>query len=379
MGFFRPTSAEIHLGALKHNYEQLRKALPPSVRIMGMVKADAYGHGAVEVSKALSDLGVASLGVATVEEGIELRESAVSTPIIVLGGLMGIGTAAAGMMVGADLTPVVHSAEVLEFLEATARAAGKRTGIHLKIDTGMTRLGVIPSALPHFLNQLKSCSSLRLDGVMTHFADAEDHEYTKLQMDKFKECVHQVESGLGSIPIWHIANSMAVVEKEYFTNATAGEHWARTGAALYGAGARHVVDEIHTRPVMMLKSKVVMIKSVPAGTKISYGCTFETKRQSRIGIIPIGYADGYPWALSNKSQTLVRGKRVPVVGRVTMDMTMIDLTDLSESHINDEVVLMGTQSGAKITCEELAEWAGTIPYEIMCGISKRMPRMYISA
>jgi alanine racemase len=144
----------------------------------------------------------------------------------------------------------------------------------------------------------------------------------------------------------------------------------RPGIALYGVGKG-------LRPVMMLKSKIVMMKSVPAGTKISYGCTFETKRPSRIGIVPIGYADGYPWALSNKAQVLVRGRRVPVVGRVTMDMTMIDLTDMSESHVGDEVVLMGTQGFASISCGEIAGWAGTIPYEILCGISKRMPRVYI--
>lgn len=344
---------------------------------MGMVKADAYGHGAVQISRVLSELGVAALGVATVEEGLELRESAIRTPILVLGGLMGIGTAAAGMMVGANLTPVVHSAEVLDFLEATAHAAGKKTGIHLKIDTGMTRLGVMPSALPHFLNKLKQNSSLRLDGVMTHFAMAEDHEYTSHQIEIFKECIRQVEDIMGAIPIWHSANSAGIVEDEFFTGAASGEHWVRPGAALYGAGSRLVVEKMKTKPVMMLKTKVVMIKTVPAGTKISYGCTFETKRASRIGIMPIGYADGYPYGLSNKAEVLVRGNKAPVVGRVTMDMTMVDLTDLNESHVGDEVVLMGSQNGSKIMCEDIAEWAGTIPYEILCGISKRMPRNYL--
>ncbi len=372
MGIFRPTGAEIHLDALKFNFQQLKNKLPPTVRIMAMVKADAYGHGAVQVCKVLSDIGVASLGVATVEEGLELRDAAIHTPILVLGGLMGVGSAAAGMMVGADLTPVVHSADVIEFLESTARAAGKTIGIHLKVDTGMTRLGVMPQALPHFLTKLKECHSIRLDGVMTHFADAEDHEYTGHQIEGFKECVKQVQAIMGTVPIWHVANSSAIYHGEYLTNASATEHWVRPGIALYGVGKG-------LKTVMMLKSKIVMIKSVPAGTKISYGCTFETKRPSKIGIMPIGYADGYPWALSNKAQVLVRGQRVPVVGRVTMDMTMIDLTDMNESHVGDEVVLMGTQGGGNISCEELAAWAGTIPYEILCGISKRMPRVYLSS
>jgi len=377
MGIFRPTVAEIHLSSLRYNFAQLRKVLPPTVRIMAMDKADAYGHGAARISNELAELGVASLGVATVEEGLELREAAVDIPILVLGGLMGVGSAAAGMMVGANLTPVVHSADVLDFLEATSKAAGKTTGIHLKIDTGMTRLGVMPASVPHLLNKLKECGHLRLDGVMTHFAEAENHEYTSFQIAGFKGCVKQIEGALGTVPVWHVANSAAVAENEYLTNATACEHWARTGAAIYGAGSELVVAKFRTKPVMTLKSRIAMIKSVPAGTKISYGCTFEVKRQSRIGIVPIGYADGYPFALSNKAQALVRGYRTPVVGRVTMDMTMIDLTDVEDIHVGDEVVLMGEQGKERISCEEIAKWAGTLPYEILCGVSKRTPRIYI--
>lgn len=383
MGFFRPTAAEINLGALKHNYDQLAKLLPPVARIMAMVKADAYGHGSVHVSRTLVDCGVAALGVATVEEGLELRESGISTPILVLGGLMGVGSAAAGMMVGANLTPVIHSADALDFLEATANAASRIIGVHLKVDTGMTRLGVMPASLPSVLNKLKQSKSLRLDGVMTHLADAEGGEYTHYQLESFKKCSVQIINIIGQVPVWHVANSAAIFRGEILTSATAAEHWVRPGIALYGA-ASSVVPALRPgncafKPVMMLKSRVVMIKSVPTGTKISYGCTFETKRPSRIGVIPIGYADGYPWALSNKAHVLICGMRVPVVGRVTMDMTMIDLTDMPDSHVGDEVVLMGTQNGQKITVEDIASWAGTITYEIFCGISKRMPRVYISA
>jgi alanine racemase len=338
--------------------------------MMAMVKADAYGHGAVPVSHALSELDVASFGVATVEEGLELRDAGISSPILVLGGLMGVGSAAAGMMIGTDLTPVVHSAEVLDFLEATSASAGKMTGIHLKIDTGMTRLGVMPQALPHLLNKLKACSHLRLDGVMTHLADAEnDKEYTSHQLKIFKECMAEVEKAVGRVPIWHVANTAAIFEGTFLVNSGASEHWVRPGLALYGGKPM--------KPVMALKSKVVMIKSVPTGTKISYGCTFETKRQSRIGILPIGYADGYPWALSNKADVLVCGKRAPVVGRVTMDMTMVDLTDIPDSHVGSETVLLGAQDKEVIRVEELAGLAGTVAYEIFCGISKRMPRVYI--
>lgn len=364
MGIFRPTCAEIDLSVLKKNYRELVKRLLPSVRVMAMVKADAYGHGAVQVSKALSELSVAALGVATVEEGLELRESAITTPILVLGGLMGVGTAAAGMMVGANLTPVVHSAETLDFLEATAKAAGRKISIHLKIDTGMTRLGVMPQALPHFLDRLSQCAFLRLDGVMTHFANAGDDDYSSFQLKIFEDSARLVEKSAGTVPVWHVANSAGIAKGRFMTQALAGEHWVRPGLMLYES-------------VMGIKSKIAMIKSVPPKTKISYGCTFETAKPSRIGVVPIGYADGYPWALSNKASVIVNGERAPVVGAVTMDMTMIDLTDLKESHVGDEVILMGGRGKNSISVGEVAKLAGTIPYEIFCGISKRMPRIYI--
>lgn len=369
MGFFRPTTAEIDLGALRHNYKEIVKKLPSGVRIMAMVKADAYGHGAVKISQTLCECGSAALGVATVEEGLELRESGINQAVLVLGGLMGVGSAAAGMMVGANLTPVIHSAEVLDFLEATAKASGKAVGVHLKIDTGMTRLGVMPSNLSQVLNKLKICVHLRLDGVMTHFAKADDAEYTSFQLETFKKCAKQVEDIFPNISVWHVANSTAILRGELFSNTR--EQWVRPGLALYGVGSEKF------KPVMSLRSRIVMIKNVPAGTKISYACTFETKRASRIGVVPIGYADGYPFALSNKAFVLVGGAKLPVVGRVTMDMIMIDLTEAPSSHVGDVVVLMGKQNGKEISVEEIAGLAGTIPYEIFCGISKRMPRVYI--
>ena len=377
MGFFRPTSAEIHLGNMRHNFDCIKGLVHQNIRIMAMVKADAYGHGAVQISRALAGLGVASLSVATVEEGLELRESGISAPVIVMGGLMGVGSAAAGMMVGANLIPVVHSSEVLGFLDATAAAAHKMIGVHLKIDTGMTRLGVMPKALANVLNRFKESKNLRLDGVMTHLADADDDKYTDYQLGLFKNCVAQVEEMTGPVPVWHIANSTAILNGHYLTNSTSGEHWVRPGLALYGSNSFVAKDKAAFKPVMTLKSKVVMIKSVPAGTKVSYSCTFETKRESKIGVIPIGYADGYPCALSNKAFVLVKGKRVPVVGRVTMDMIMVDLTDLKEHHVGDDVILMGEQGGSNISVDEIAGWAGAIPYEIFCGVSKRIPRIYV--
>lgn len=377
MGFFRPTFAEIDLGALVHNYNVAQSCLPKNSGIMAMVKADAYGHGAVRISKKLEDIGVASLGVATVEEGLELRESGIKSPIIVMGGLMGMGSPASGMMVGAELTPVVHSANVLEFLEAVSKAAHKTIGIHLKIDTGMTRLGALPANIDRVLTALEECQHVRLDGVMTHFAEADEEEYTSHQMAVFKEVARKIENVMGPVKIWHVANSSALIDGKFIVTDEKSTTWVRPGLLLYGAyPVARYKEKVELRPVMSLKSKVVLMKSVPPGTHVSYGCTFTTEKKSRLGVVPIGYADGYPWSLSNKSAVLVQGRRVPVVGRVTMDMIVVDLTDI-ESHVGDEVVLLGRQGSEAIAVEELSRMAGSITYEFFCGISKRMPRVYV--
>lgn len=377
MGFFRPTFAEIDLGAIKHNFEAARSLLPPSAGIMAMVKADAYGHGAVSISKKLEECGVAAFGVATVEEGLELREAGIKTPIVVMGGLMGMGSPACGMMVGADLTPVVHSSTVLEFLEAVSKAAGKTIPIHLKIDTGMGRLGALPSSAKHLLETIKKCRHLKLEGVMTHFASAEDEEYTGHQLEVFSGVLAEIEKVAGKIHIVHVANSCALINKRWGEVRLGSQIWVRPGLMLYGGyPSDEYRKKVSLEPVMSLKSRVALVKRVPEGTNVSYGCTFTTKRKSRLAVIPMGYADGYPWSLSNKGLALVGGNRVPVVGRVTMDMIIVDVTD-TDASAGDEVVLLGKQGAEEITVAEFASLAGTIPYEIMCGISKRMPRVYI--
>lgn len=379
MGFFRPTYTEIDLGALVHNFNEAVSCIHKDSKVMAMVKADAYGHGAVPISRKLESCGVASLGVATVEEGLELREANIKCPIVVMGGLMGMGSPASGMMVGADLTPVVHSAEVLEFLEAVARAAHKVIGIHLKVDSGMGRLGVLPASLDKLLSALKNCENIKLDGVMTHLAEAENEEYTAYQMGIFDQVSKKIENALGPVNIWHVANSAAMIDGRYGKAQNGSAMWVRPGLVLYGAYPGPAYrKKISLKPVMSLKSAVVLVKTVPSGAKISYDCTFTTKRKTRLGIVPIGYADGYPWSLSNKGFVLVRGRRVPVIGRVTMDMIVVDLTDM-ESHVGDEVVLLGRQRDEEITVEEIAGLAGSISYEIFCGISKRMPRVYIDS
>lgn len=370
---FRPTWAVINLDALEKNYSLIKKRLSDGVKIMAMVKADAYGHGAVPVSKTLEKLGVRALGVATVEEGIELRSAGIGTQILVMGGLMGVGLEASKKMVEAGLTPAIHSTGVLDMLNASAGIAGKRIGVHLKIDTGMGRLGCQPEILPKILERIRNCQNLFIEGVMTHLAQADEEIPSLKQMEIFMSCRRAIENE--EIPIWHIANSIAIFNGKPIVIPKAKECWVRPGIALYGSLCGGF-ETTELNPVMGLISRVVLIKHVPEGAKISYGGTFTTKRPSRIAVVPIGYADGYPWRTSGRASVIIRGKRVNVLGCVTMDMVVIDVTDVGDAMVGDEVVLLGRQGGEMIGVDELAGWAGTIPYEILCGISKRMPRVY---
>ncbi|MDP2599551.1 MAG: alanine racemase [Deltaproteobacteria bacterium] len=390
----RPTHAVIDLAALKHNYHEAQKRLPKNCGILTMVKADAYGHGAVPVAQVFEKEGCAALGVATVEEGIELREGGLKSQILVVGGLLGKGKEGAEAILKYHLTPVVHSAGVIDLLEEVVtryQVPGTRYSVHLKVDSGMTRLGVTPKALPQLLERLKAASHLKLEGVMTHLAFRQNAEYTKEQLRVFKTEGEKIVQELGEIPVWHIANSAAVMDGPFDRLRVSGaldergsslcserqKYWARPGIMLYGIPPYpEYSKKADLKSVLSLISKIVLIKRVPRGTKVSYNCTYTTTRESRIGVVPIGYADGYPWSLSGKAHVLVGGKKIPVLGRVTMDMIMVDVTDLSEAEVGSEVVLLGNQKKESISADQLAAWAGTIGYEIVCGVSKRIPRIY---
>jgi len=369
---FRPTWATIDLGALAHNYDVIEKRLKGKAAIMAMVKADAYGHGAVPVSKTLEKCGVRALGVATVEEGVELRDSGIGVPILV----MGVAPSCPKQMLEANLTPVVHSEDVLDALDACAAGAKRNTAVHLKVDTGMNRLGVRPEALGSLLSHLKRCRHLFVEGVMTHLAEADQSEMSARQLLLFLEARSSIEAALGPVKVWHIANSGAIMHGEPVEIPGANECWARPGLSLYGDADGSDFAGVELRPVMGLESRAVLLKEIPEGARVSYGGTFTTKRPTRIAIVPIGYADGYPWSVSGKASVLIRGRRAPVVGRVTMDMIIVDATDVPDVATNDGVVLIGRQGKEWITLREFAGWAGTITYEILCGISKRIPRIY---
>ncbi|MGZ6069649.1 MAG: alanine racemase [Myxococcaceae bacterium] len=369
----RPTRAEIDLGALTRNHATLRAAAP-EVDVLAVVKADAYGHGAVPVSRALEAAGVRFLGVALVEEGRALREAGVRSDILVLGGAY---DGAWEEMLAQRMIPVVFRPEHLTALEAAARALGAPARAHLKIDTGMGRLGVLPADVPAFLDAARACKRVELDGLCSHFANADlaDAALTALQISRFRTALGQLRSA-GFAPRWrHLSNSAGLLA---LPDARDGleMNLARPGLGLYGlVPAPWLRPPRVLEPVLSWKTGVVHVKSVPVGTPISYGSTWTAPRPSRIATLPVGYADGWSRLLSNRGAVLVRGRRAPIVGRVCMDLCMVDVTDIPEAVVGDEVVLIGRQGTEVQDAHHLAALQGTIAYDVLCAIGARVPRV----
>ncbi len=372
MPLFRPTICEINLSALRHNYRELKKCAEGR-EVLAVVKANAYGHGAVNVARALASEGASCLGVATVEEGIELRKAGVLIPILCLGGAFG---AQPSDLLEHALTPVVFNEESIRRLEQAQLPDGVRLGVHLKVDTGMGRLGALPEEAERLLSLLKNSPTLELRGVMTHFARADEPDEipTAQQFKKIRQ-VEEVISRLElQVPFLHVANSAALIDRKL-----EGTQMVRPGIALYGSYPHpRFREKIDLKPVMTWKTEVISLKKFPQGTPLSYGATFKTTRPSLIAVIAVGYADGYSRLLSNRGEVLIHGKRAPVVGRVCMDLTLVDVTDLPEVNLGDEAVLLGEQGTERITAEELAEKTSTISYEIFCSVSARVPRIAMS-
>jgi len=372
----RPTWAEIDLDALAHNLRVIRQRVGREMKVLAAVKANAYGHGAVECARRLEAEGVDWFGVALPEEGIELRKSGISRPILCLGGFWR-GQESACLQY--QLTPVVDRLDETEALDRAAHDAGIKANVHLKIDTGMGRLGVRSEKISQLCEGLQRLANIRVDGLMTHLAAADDQaldEFTTNQLRRFEDGV-RVCRDHGIDPVYvHVANSAAT-----FAFSQGVGNMVRPGGSLYGF-VRDVfpanIERPALKPVMSVHSRITLLKSVGPGEKLGYGCTFETKRESLIGTIPIGYDDGYRRLLSNRGQMIVRGHFAPVVGRISMDMTLIDVTDVPNVTIDDYVTLLGSEGEVEITAEDLGELAGTISYEITCGISNRVPRIYCS-
>jgi alanine racemase len=366
----RPTVAEIDLNALAFNYRQLRKRVPKKVKLLAVVKADAYGHGAVPISLKLERLGVEYLGVAMADEGVELRRGGVKAPILILGGIF---EGDIDRILRFNLTPVAFRKDSLKLLCREAQKRGKRVRVHVKVDTGMGRLGVPLPLWPDFLRGIKALPRIEVEGILSHFAMTEEEKsFTRRQWEDFQGAVKAAEAVGICCKYLHMASSAMLT-----TSPSYSGNLVRPGIMLYGSYPSPMSQKlIQLKPVMTLKTRIHFLKSVPPGTKISYGGTFVTRRESLIATLPIGYADGYNRSLSNRGQALVRGKRAPIIGKVCMDFIMADVTDISDVSIGDEVVLMGTQGKEQITAEEIADKINSISYEVFCSVGKRVPRIY---
>lgn len=368
------TIAEINLSNLIHNLNQVRRHLSSSskkCKILAVVKANAYGHGIREISKELELAGVDMFGVAHVEEGICLRESGIYTGILVMGG---ISEAYATDIIKWHLTPVVYTIPLAKTLSEAALSTDTVLPVHIKIDTGMRRIGVTPETALEFVEDVAALKGLWIEGIMTHFAEADlqNREFVREQLDSFTSVCKLLERRGITIPLRHTANSAAVIDIR-----DSHLDMVRPGIMLYGySPSPFLSSRVDLRPVMTLKSRIIFLKKVPPKTGISYGRIFTTRRETLVATIPIGYADGYSRSLSNTGQVIVRGMRAPVIGRVCMDMTMIDVTDIPGVHTSDEVIVMGGEGDNRITADDIAAWAGTISYEVLCGIGERVERVY---
>ncbi|MEA3490088.1 MAG: alanine racemase [Candidatus Omnitrophota bacterium] len=367
---YRPTWAEINLDAVRHNLSCIRGLVEGPVKIMAVVKANAYGHGICRVSRALVGDGVDYLGVATVDEALCLRESGIDVPVLVLGSVLEEGAKAA---IEHDITLTLCDTELLRVLEDIAKTAGTRPKVHIKVDTGMGRIGIWHNEAFDFIKEVYGTGKIDVEGIYTHFSSAgRDKMVTRMQISYFDRVLMDMRKAGFNVKYKHAANSIAVVDwKKAHLNLV------RPGILLYGVYPKESFRrDFSLEPVMNLKTRIVHLKETPPGRSVSYGRTYITQKHTRIATIPIGYADGYGRILSNKAEALVRGQYVRVVGMVTMDQTLLDVGHVRDVRVGDEVVLIGQQAEAAILIEKIAKLAGTIPYEILSAITERVPRIY---
>ncbi len=366
-----PTSASVDLTALAQNVAHVRR-LAPRADVLAVVKANAYGHGAIEISHALQKLAVRRFGVATVDEGIALRQAGIQNTILVMGATV---PAQFTELVAHRLTPVLYRTDLIPTFAAHARTAPTPYPVHIKVETGMGRLGVSPHEVLNVLQRTEFQAALRLEGLMTHLADADNHgnDHTELQLARFQCTLDELRQCGLAVPLVHAANSAGIIR---YPNSLYS--LVRPGIMLYGYHTLSQDIEAPTlQPILTWKTSIAHLHRIQTGDSVSYNRTFIASRPSHIAVLPIGYADGYNRLLSNRGRVLIGGRRVPVVGRVCMDMTLVDVTDIPGVAIGQEVVLIGQQGSERITAAELAVWQQTIPYEILCAIGPRVPRRYL--
>lgn len=366
----RPTLAEVDLAAIRHNIREIRSAVGSHVNLTAVVKANAYGHGAVPVSRAALKSGADSLAVAIPEEGAELRAAGLSAPIFILGLTL---PDQAELIADNDLIASVSTKESIAALAEAGRRRNRPARVMLKVDTGMHRIGVSPEKTEEFLQLIAASPGVEAAGTFTHLADADaaDKEYAFKQLARFQAVTEKLSHRLEFLSA---ANSATIIDLP-----DGRFNMVRPGIILYGlppSGEMH--NALDLRPAMQLKTRIAYIKQVPVGSPISYGCTYTTDRETYLATLPIGYADGYSRHLSSKGEVLIGGKRRPVVGRVCMDQIIVDLGPVCDAAIGDEAVLFGRQGDAEITVTELADLTGTINYELVCRVSARVPRVYVN-
>lgn len=371
-GSYRNTWAEVSLDAISHNVRAFKKYIGnKQTKLMAVVKADGYGHGSIEVAKAAIEAGADYLAVALLDEALLLRQAGIHFPLLVLGYTGADGAEAA---VEHDIALTVFTKSELKKVEQVAKQKKKQARIHLKIETGMNRIGLGNSA--EVLDMVKAISPdyVKIEGAFTHFADADntDVSYTRKQFKRFREIIQELEAKGISIPIKHCCNTAGTIQfPEMHLDMV------RVGIGLYGLyPSEHLRKKITLLQAMSLKTKPVLIKTVEAGEPISYGCTFTPKEKSMIATIPIGYADGFSRLLSNRGEVIAGGKRAPIVGRICMDQSMIDITHIQDIDVTDTITIFGEPSEGYIYMGELADLIGTIHYEMACLIGKRVPRVY---
>lgn len=369
----RPTLCYVDHDALRWNLRQVRAKVGDKVKILSMVKANGYGHGAAAVAKTLASAGSDAFGVATLEEGVELRQAGIVAPILLLAGVY---LEQVEPLLTLRLTPVVHELDAMKRLDAEIQRRGTTLNVHLKIDTGMGRIGLPAGEVAHWLPKILKLQALKIEGVFSHFSTAESVEgvYTKKQLAIFSDLLTTLRAQGMAPQYCHLANSAATI-----TQPAAYFDMVRPGIMLYGAyPSREMAQRVTLKPVMSWKTRILQLKKVPPRTSISYGQTYITERESLIATLPIGYADGYSRLLSNRGEALVRGQRAKVAGRVCMDLTMLDVTDIANVQQGDEVVLLGRQGDGEISADEIAAWTNTISYEIFTSVGARVPRIHIN-
>jgi alanine racemase len=373
----RPTWAEINLDNIAFNLNSVKNFVTKKIKYMAVVKADAYGHGAVQCAKKLESDGIDWLAVALPEEALELRKSGIISPILCLGSFW-LGQE--NLLLENNITPSIFNLEIAKSFNRAAIEKGLIAKIHLKIDTGMGRVGLRFDEASEFADKLKSLQNLSIEGVMTHFAAADnlsENDFTNLQIERFFQVVDMLEEKGFRPQLKDLANSPGTV-----AHPNALGNMTRLGGVLYGLGKDVLPQEVNLpqlKPAMSLFTKISHLKRVPKGETLGYGRTFRTKRESIIATIPIGYKDGYRRSLSNCGQVIIRERFAPVVGRISMDWTIIDVTDIHNVRLNDKVILIGKSKNLKITAEDLAQKIDTISYEITCGINRRVTKKYVGS